>query len=411
MAKTSKSTTKSAATATGRAQMPAVVAKLQAVERDLDSLLIERSEPIRATMVAILARQHVVQLGAPGAAKSMLIEEAAKRFTPVGGNGLSTFVWQMNRFTKPEELFGPISIKGLKNDEYRHITTGKFPEAKLVFLDEPFKATSAILNTLLLGMNERKFDNGAMHNPDGTMSLARMDIPLITLMAASNEMPQGEDCGAVWDRFALRLTVSYVSDANFVRMLKLQMTAPKATMTEAELIEAQALACSLPIPDSLYHALGQLRKDLAADGIIASDRRWKWMPGILQAHALMDGKASVDEDDLIMLKHAMWSKPEEEKKIGRIAARLANPLNAKAVELADQAMGVYDSYNSTVRGASQETTMEAALEAMKKLKNINQELDRLVKAAQDEGRSAARVERSLAQVKEMRETLGNILTK
>jgi MoxR-like ATPase len=411
MARTSKSTTKDTAAVASKTQVqtPEVVAKLQAVERDLDSLLIERSEPIRATMVAILARQHLVQLGAPGAAKSMLIEQAAKRFTPATGDGLSTFVWQMNKFTKPEELFGPYSIKGLKNDEYRRITTGKAPEAQLMFLDEPFKGTSAILNTLLLLMNERQFDNGSMHKPDGTLSVARMDCPLITLMGASNEMPEGADSGAIWDRFALRLTVSYVSDANFVRMLKMQNVAPMATMTEAELFEAQKLASNLPIPDSLYNALGQLRKDLAAKGIIASDRRWKWMPGILQAHALLDGKMSVDEDDLIMLKHAMWSKPEEEKEIGRIAARLANPINAKAVELADQANGIFDSYTSVSRGAAAETVMNAALEAITKLKKINEEMDKLVEHAQREGRSTARVERSLTQVRVMRKELGTIL--
>jgi MoxR-like ATPase len=390
-------TVKSTATVPGvavKAQMPALVNKLQAVERDLDARLIERSDSVRAAMVSILAKQHMTTLGAPGAAKSMLVSETAARF------GLTKFVWLMSKFTTPEELFGPISVVGLKADQYRRITTGKLPEAQLVFLDEPFKASSAILNTLLTAMNERQFDNGG----------PRMELPLITVMGASNEMPQGEDLAAIWDRFALRMTVGYVSDSNFNRMLRLgACKTPVVTMSETELFEAQAMAASLSVPDSIYDALGQLRKDLSAKGIVASDRRWKWMPSIMQAHALMEGKTSVDEDDLIMLKHAMWNKPEEEKEIGRIAARLANPVNAKAVELADQANGVYEGYTVAARGAQPATVMAAALEAMTKLKKIDEDLGKLVEQAKADGRSTSRVDRSVIQVKEMRSTLGKIL--
>jgi MoxR-like ATPase len=393
MPRTAKSTATAPAAAV-MAQIPAVVAKLQAVERDLDARLIERTDAVRAAMVSIVSKQHMTLLGSPGAAKSMLVSEMAKRF------GLSKFVWLMGKFTTPEELFGPISVKGLKNDEYRRITIGKLPEAQLGFLDEPFKATSAILNTLLTIMNEREFDNG----------LTRMSSPLITLMGASNEMPQGEECAAIWDRFALRMTVGYVSDSNFNRLLRLAACkTPIVTMTEAELFEAQALAESLPIPSSLYDALGQLRKDLAAKGIIASDRRWVWMLSILRAHALLEGKMSVDEDDLIMLKHAMWNKPEEEKEIGRIAARLANPVNARAVELADQATGVFDAYTTTARGAKAADVMSAALEAMTKLKKIDEDICKLVEQAKADGRNTSTVERRGTMVKEMRATLGKIL--
>lgn len=378
--------------ANGEAQI--LIDKLQAVERDLGARLIERSDSIRAAMVCMLAKQHMTTLGAPGAAKSMLINETAARF------GLSKFPWLMSKFTTPEELFGPISVVGLKNDQYRRITTGKLPEAQLVFLDEPFKASSAILNTLLTAMNEREFDNGG----------PRMQIPLITLMGASNEMPQGEDLAAIWDRFALRMTVGYVSDSNFNRMLRIGVCkTPIVTMSEAELLAAQALAQNLLVPDSIYDALGQLRKDLSAKGIIASDRRWKWMPSIMQGHALMEGKLSVDEDDLIMLKHAMWNKPEEEKDIARIAARLANPINARAVEMMDQATSVYDSYQTTARGAQVGVVTAAALDAITKLKDMDQKLTALVEQAKTEGRSTVRVEKSLAKVKEMKAELGKIL--
>jgi MoxR-like ATPase len=120
--------------------------KLQAIERELTSTLIERDEVIRASLVALLAEQHLVVLGPPGTAKSALVIELSRRISPQNGAGLRNFAYLMTRFTTPEELFGPVSVAGLKRDEYRRITTGKLVEAELVFLDEIFKASSAILN-------------------------------------------------------------------------------------------------------------------------------------------------------------------------------------------------------------------------------------------------------------------------
>ena len=181
------------------AQIAPLVQRYLDLERDLNSVLFERDEAIRCALVALLTRQHIVLLGPPGTAKSMLVTELANRISPATGGGLRSFVWLMTRFTTPEELFGPISVQGMKKDEYRRILTNKLPEAELVFLDEVFKANSAVLNALLTILNERQFDNGP----------ARLAVPLISLFGASNEMPQGEDLAALWDRFALRVMVEY----------------------------------------------------------------------------------------------------------------------------------------------------------------------------------------------------------
>jgi MoxR-like ATPase len=137
----------------------------------------------------------------------MLVNELASRI----GDGLRTFTLLLTRFTTPEELFGPMSVAGLKKDEYRRLTAGKLPESELAFLDEIFKANSAVLNALLTLLNERLFDNGSH----------RITCPLITCFGASNEMPQGEDLGALWDRFALRLMVDYVGDGAFAQLVRL----------------------------------------------------------------------------------------------------------------------------------------------------------------------------------------------
>src|SRR5207302_4894793 len=107
----------------------------------------------------------------------------------------------LNRFTVPEEVLGPISVSGLKADVYRRVTAGKLPEADLAFLDEVFKASSAILNVLLKILNERTYEVG-----DGTT----VKIPLKLCVAASNEWPSpetGKELAALFDRFLLRKSV------------------------------------------------------------------------------------------------------------------------------------------------------------------------------------------------------------
>jgi MoxR-like ATPase len=64
--------------------------KLQAIERELTSTLIERDEVIRASLVALLAEQHLVVLGPPGTAKSAMVIELSRRISPQNGAGCET---------------------------------------------------------------------------------------------------------------------------------------------------------------------------------------------------------------------------------------------------------------------------------------------------------------------------------
>src|SRR5262245_46075398 len=175
--------------------------KLRAIESELDTLFVEREDVVRAMLLALLSRGHLALIGPPGTAKSMLIIELSKRVGDSAGNGLRCFVYLLTKFTTPEELFGPVSISGLKEDDYRRVTTGKLADVELAFLDETFKASSAISNYLLRLMNEREFENGRQ----------TAQTPLISLFGASNELPQETELEALFDRFLLRMTVGYVS--------------------------------------------------------------------------------------------------------------------------------------------------------------------------------------------------------
>src|SRR4051812_45272052 len=165
--------------------------KLTLLRDALSNTFPERRNVIDGALCAILANEHVLLLGQPGTAKSALVRAIAQAF------GGTYFERLLTKFSTPEELFGPISLKALEQDRYARVVSNKLPEAQFAFVDEVFKANSAILNSLLTAMNERIFHN------DG----APLAMPLVSLFGASNELPDGKELEALFDRFLLRFDV------------------------------------------------------------------------------------------------------------------------------------------------------------------------------------------------------------
>jgi MoxR-like ATPase len=166
--------------------------------------LVGRDEQARCLLLAALCGEHVLLIGPPGTAKSELARRLRRQ---VGGR---YFERLLTRFTVPEELFGPLSLAALDEGRYLREIDGYLPTASVAFLDEVFKANSAILNALLTLLNERAFDQGAQ----------RIAVPLATLVAASNEVPDDASLRAFVDRFLFRCTVAPVSDEAFESLLR-----------------------------------------------------------------------------------------------------------------------------------------------------------------------------------------------
>jgi MoxR-like ATPase len=391
-------------TVAATSQMSTELATLHQIETELKSEMLEREEAIRAALVCLVAKAHMVLLGPPGTGKSELVKRLSERFCASNGAGLSYFVYLMTRFTTPEELFGTVNIPKMKAGEHERILDGKLPEKEVAFLDEVFKSSSAVLNTLLMVMNERAFDNGK----------ARLTVPLISLFGASNEMPQGDDLAALWDRFLIRLEVGYLSEGNFEKLIDSQLTQSQSskaptTMSKADLAALQAKAASLPVPGSVKAALTTLRRDLGQKGIIASDRRWVQCIRLLQAHALIEGRDSVEEDDLAILALVLWNQPQDRQEIAHMVAKLANPLNARATELKDRAVGIWQAASQQLKEnpgedeAAAMTRSRIALECLTKLKRVIKDLQALKDQAAEQGRNPKRIDQSLAAVTKIKD--------
>ena len=282
----------------------------------------ERKDVIDGSLAAVLAGEHVLLIGPPGTAKSALVRCIAQLF------GGSYFERLLTKFSTPEELFGPISLQGLAQDRFVRLTAGKLPEAEFAFVDEIFKSNSAVLNALLSIINERVFHN------DG----APVRCPLVSLFAASNELPEGKELEALFDRFLLRFDVGYLLvAANLRGVLVGPEPAIAATLTMDELRRAQGEGAAVKITDDTVDALLATRDACRGEGITASDRRWKKSLGIVRASAWLAGEKKTCPEDLAILVDSLWREPKERAKVARIVGNLADPASMQSVEILDAA--------------------------------------------------------------------------
>src|SRR5690348_8751766 len=363
--------------------------KIGRIRDELNAQFFERGELIDGALCALLSAHHVLIVGPPGTAKSMLAEELCQRI-----EGASYFQWLLTKFTTPEEIFGAVSLKALEQDDYRRVTTHKLPEAHVAFLDEIFKANSSILNALLTLINERIFHNGR----------ERVAVPLITLFGASNELPDEEELTALFDRFMLRFMVDYLTeDFRFLKMLEGTMPSTRTMLSFAELEELRAYAATLKLGGGILRSIAELRRNLAAQQIIASDRRWHNSLAILRAHAIVLGRDHVTEDDLTFFEHLLWKDPEELPKVREAIRHLVKGFEDEARELLIQGQELRE---YAERGwESEEMRKRAVIEAHTKLANILLKFDSLVRQASDSGRDTAGIEAMRSKVKDLQQTM------
>ena len=238
--------------------------------------------------MAAVAREHVAVIGPPGTAKSYTVHAFARLLNA------SFYQYLLTRFTTYDELFGPVDIISMTRGEYKR-NWSKIVSADFIFLDEIFKANSAILNSLLSLMQERVVYDPFLGAP--------IQARLVSLIGASNETPEDPELAAIYDRFSVRVFIDYLNDdAAFLRALQSRWLnnnnlSPVATLDDintlsnysAEIMRSSIRGIGEVL--KLYHLnVVSLAKSLRARGIIVSDRTIiEKLPKIFSAYLAIYG--------------------------------------------------------------------------------------------------------------------------
>lgn len=319
------------------------------IEKLLDVLgsgLYEKETAVKLGLLTALAGESMFMIGAPGCAKSMITRRIKEAFKADDKDGVKYFETLLNQFTTPEEVFGNISLKALngqfidengkkiEKEEYRRLTEGMLPEADIAFLDEIWKASPAILNTLLTIVNERKFHNGSKV----------MNVPLKALFAASNELPaKGKGLEALYDRFIFRLPVDFIkNEDDFFEMIdqpaheefKLNEEDKKLLISNTELKEWAKEIDKVTLSEVSKQVISAIRKEMTLlnDGMSdedkkngelfeVGDRRWKKIAHILKTSAFLNDRNEVDLMDCSLIENCIWGTEKQQKKAKEIVEK------------------------------------------------------------------------------------------
>ncbi|MHA1248655.1 MAG: AAA family ATPase [Candidatus Helarchaeota archaeon] len=303
----------------------------------LDKKIVERVNENRMILLGILSGEHTLILGPPGTAKSL----AARTFCELIEGGIY-FDYLLTRFTTPDEIFGPISVKKLEEDIYTRNTESYLPTAHIAFLDEIFKASSAILNTLLTIINERKFHNGNKFD----------NVPLISLIAASNELPSEneESLQALYDRFVIRLIVNYVQNEDHFKKIIVNNcfeSEIKEKITLDEVKELQTKSKLVKIPELIWDVIISIKNKLKENNIIISDRRWQKIISILRMSAISNGRDEIDESDILLLKFLLINDFKQMNLITHIVKNALTEGDTSSEDIYNDIKDIRDKKNTT----------------------------------------------------------------
>lgn len=293
--------------------------KIEKLLNELNSGLYEKERSIRLTLLAVLAGESTFMLGEPGTAKSLVARRISEAFEePTNKEEVKFFDYLMNQFSQPDEIFGPVSVQELKNDNYKRKTAKYLPKAQFAFLDEIWKANPAIQNALLTILNEKIFRNGGETE----------HVPLIGFMSASNELPaKNQGLDAIFDRFLVRILELPISNEDNFRNMVSAERIPTSNITEklsaTDIETIQSEAEKVELSDDCFNVIQAVRKIIseknnesnreADERYIISDRRWKKIVNLMRVSAYCNGRTETDLMDASLIADCIWSTISQEQ--------------------------------------------------------------------------------------------------
>jgi MoxR-like ATPase len=272
---------------------------------------VGKDEVIDLLGICLVGGENLFILGPPGTAKSALVHQLAARMEG------RTFDYLLTRFTEPNELFGPFDIRKLRDGELLTNTEGMLPEASLVFLDELLNANSAILNSLLVALNERVFRRGKETRP----------LAALMFVGASNHLPEDDALNALFDRFLLRVHCDNVPGERLTDVLTAGWKLAGGGTTKSalhfdDLRSTQSALANVELA-AIRQPFAELVHRIRHAGIAVSDRRAVKLQRVIAASALLSGRSEARLSDLWVVRH-IWDTEEQQEVLASLVDQAIN---------------------------------------------------------------------------------------
>jgi MoxR-like ATPase len=322
-----------------------------------------RHDAIEAVLLALVSGGSLLFVGPPGVAKSQLIRRTLARVADA-----ELFDTSLDMFSTPEDLYGPHSLAAMREDRWEREIQGTLLTADVAMLDEFFEASSALLKALLRVLREGTYRHGTTIN----------SVNLLALFAATNTVPTDPRLAALYDRLLIRCHVQRIGHASdFVAMLNLGAPEPDPSpiVSRQDLVEAQRDSARVFVPVDVFEAMASMRRDLDAEGINVTDRRFVEALRCVRASAWLGGQEKATLDDLHCLRYVLWDRPEQ---IMAVTAIVESTCEPRLKELSLLASDIHTVYESIIRDLPSIERKALAAEVHRKLKDARGALQGIV---------------------------------
>lgn len=286
---------------------------LSRARAEIGKVIYGQDEVVSRTLVTLLSGGHVLLIGVPGLAKTLLVETIATVL------GLSSSRIQCTPDLMPADVLGSEVLEETERGQrsFRFIKGPVF--AQFLMVDEINRASPRTQSALLQAMQEKQVSiSGRQHDLPRPFHVLATQNPIE--QEGTYPLPEAQ-----LDRFLMQVDVDY-PDADTERRIILATTTGEAqearqVMDEATLLELQALVRDMPIGEQVVEAILTLvRRGRPGKGATNLVNEYVvWAPGprgsqalmlACRAKALLEGRPAPSIDDVLdlaepVLKHRM----------------------------------------------------------------------------------------------------------